>query len=278
MSYSPRDPRARRPWGMRRAGWHGLYLPAIYGSRSASEISDILNLVAGVSGTDFTPSNVWHCDEEGDTAPIVDFLGNVSLVSQGAGATRLTTGLYSGDRAALQVANSTTGCWRVGNATDINMTTNAFVFLVRIRFSAVGVGGWWLSKSSNTANGYFGFGFDNSGQPSVVMRATDATAANTTIFGNIADNAWRWILVGRTVTNALAWIRYGTSQSQAAFAAAKDIGNTTAGATFMMGINLFGTPVGGAPCAISHVVCLRGAAAENVYTNRVALAANMESV
>jgi hypothetical protein len=264
------QPVPNRKWGRTQS--------PIHEASSAAAVQAIARAQIGEPALDLTPTHGWHFDEAGaGTVQANDYVGSAHLVSQGVLATRVQAE-GPDDRAAVQILNQATGAWRCTDVNHVNMTTNAFAFAARIRFPVLGSGGWYLSKSSNAGNGYFGAGANNAPGLTMSVRATDATAAAASAASvpTYADNTWRWILVGRDTVGAIVWSASLLGTAETAFAAAKDLGNTTAGAYFGLWFNLFAGSAGGVTCDISDLLCWENAAARNVYLNRVEMSSALD--
>lgn len=273
---SPRSRYDRRPFAMsNRKGWRGMFMSGVQAARTASDVDALMKIAAGQAAQDFTPTHGWHFDEEGlGTGQANDFVGTAHLVSQGAQATRVSTGEYSGDRAATQVLNQAAGCWRTTDVNQCNFTNTAFAFALRMRFPVLGAGGWFLSKSDITANsGYFGIGATNGPALTMNCRSNDGvqTSNATATSTGYDDNAWRWVLAGRDITAAEVWVSSPLGEAVAAFLGTRNISNTNAGGYFGLWFNLFAGAIGGVTCDVSHMLCWEGAAARNVYLSRSTL-------
>ena len=263
-------PAPNKDWGSTRS--------PIYTARNAAEVDAIVRAQSGAA-VDFTPSFGWHFDEEGlGTAQANDYISNTAhLYSQGASATRVQGPTGSDDKAVTQVISTAAGAWRCNDVNHVDMTTGAFAFAARMRFSAAGAGAWFISKSSNLANGYWAIG-TTATQLSVSARATDATTAGTNTGAlNYYDNVWRWVLFGRETGTGLVWVYHPLANAQAFFANGKSVSNTTSGAYFGLWFNLFGTGIGGNTCDISELLCWKDAAANNIYNNRATLVTALEN-
>jgi hypothetical protein len=246
----------------------------IYAARSAAAVDTIMRAQSG-QNVDFSPAAGWAFDDTGlATTDAVDFVGGVTLASGGANAVRVQS-VSAIDRAVHIELGDVAGYWSNAASANLDVGTTAFAFAARVRFSAVGTGSFWLSKTSNTATGYYGAGLDGTGRLSCVVRATDATVASTSPVGNLADSVWRWLLLGRSITNAVIWACSELGTNTAAFLAAKDL---TTLARFGLWYNLFGTAQGGASGDVDHVLFFTGAPAENVFTNRLTLRTSMEAL
>lgn len=256
----------------------GKTRPPIYEAYTAAAADAVIRAQAAQPAVDFTPSAIFPFDDIGaSNANAVDTVGGVILASGGAGAARVASDDAAYARAVTQVKASLTGYWAASAKASLNFTTNAFAFAARIRFSSVGGGAWWLSKASNADQGYYAMGHNGDGTVGVAVRATDGTSAGASVAGNLADNAWRWVLFGRSITNAVVWACHTGGAGAAAFAAAKSLDNV-ANSFFGLWFNLFGTPQGGADCEIAHLLGFSGEPAENVYTHRLTLRTALETV
>ena len=140
-----------------------------------------------------------------------------------------------------------------------------------MKFTAkpAGIAGWLARGSS--ASAHYRATIDASGFPAMAAKQAGGET-QATVSVDVTDGAWRWVLCGRTVIGELLWITLDDGSATAAFLATKDLTN---------GVALFGlwdgNTAGGVTCQVDHLLAWVGAAAENVYTNRVALLAALDA-
>lgn len=256
------------------SGQRGRLRSPVLGARTPAEVNAIIQTLMGQFSTDYTPSYLWHFDETATADSGYDYGGtNAHLVPNGASATRVLGDTDPNSRAAHQVRASTSAYWKVSDSSLVNFTTEEFAFVARARFNGVGSGGWWMSKGSNTATGYFAAGLDVNGFPSLSVRATDSSTAAASLGSNVGDSTWRWILLGRNLPGAVVWVHAG-STAQSPFAAAKSLDTT---ANFGLWFNLFGTPQGGENVDVDMLMAFRNTAAQSIYDNRINLFSALSS-
>lgn len=214
------------------------------------------------SADDFTPTCFWNFDEGSGAA--TDYGGSVRPLQPQASATRVASDHGS---AGHQGLGNGAEHWRIDSNFALNFGTSAFAFAARVRFNAVGSGSFWLSKGSSSS--YYGAGLDGTGKISVLGKPIGLSVASAQLPTSYADGEWRWVLLGRTVTEEKLWIATASELATTAFTTDKDVSNNAV--QFGLWFNLFGTPGGGGNVDVDHLIAWTGAAAENVYAHRLSL-------
>lgn len=234
--------------------------PTIYEQLTAADVNTFLQGQTGDAVTNYSPAAFWTWNEASGNA--LDQVASNALVPAGA-ATRVASPQGNAGTTTLNVANY----WAVASNTAFNVGTSAWAYLARVKFTAVGGGSFWLSKGNSTA--YYAAGLDALGYISVLGKPSGAGAVVAQVSQNHADSAWRWVLLGRSVTSQVLWIGSSLGSASTAMLPAVDL-STTAN-NFGLYLNLFGTALGGATMQVDHLLAFTGAAAEGIYTNRALL-------
>lgn len=245
-------------------GASGAVTP-IYGDVGAADVSTYLQTLAASSG--YAPVAGWNFDVAGTTA--TDFCaGAIDLVQAGGAGTVASTH----GRAAPQTAAG--ALWQVADETKLNYGTVAVAYLFRFKLPAAPSGTVVLIGKGSTASPHIVGQISAAGFLSVHAKQSGGP---TTVEGtlNVADNAWHWGIVGRSLTDQLvrATVIGTGGDVSAAFANTIDISNATPGQAFALG-----PPSGGQmDCQYDHALVFTVADAENLLTNRVAILTALEA-
>lgn len=245
----------------------GASTSSIYTMVTAATVNAELKRIASTAD-DLTPDAIYNCDEVGGT--LTDY-GAGGYDMDGTGGA-LTVASAHG-RAAPQVTSG--ACWNVAGTDAYNFGLTAFAFAIRCTLSAPpGAGDFYFIGKGGAASAHYGLQHRQA-SGSVQWHMKQSGAPTAPDVGVSVTDVPVWILAGRTVTGQLAWITMAVGEASDVFANTKDLSTTS---------NTFGlcdlgvSPLGGANCSVDHLLIFSGVAAENVYTNRVALVAALELV
>ena len=207
---------------------------------------------------DFTPGGLWTFNDTGNDQLAPDYGGGGYDMDAGGGSSLVAS---PHGKAAPQTGGSG-GYWVTSDPTALEVTTVAFAFAARVKFTAkpAGLAGW-LARGA-LASAHYRLTIDASGFPAMAAKQAGAETV-ASVASDVTDSAWRWVLGGRTVTNELLWVHLFDGGATAAFVAAKDLTNGAA----LFGL-WDGSSAGGVTCQVDHLIAWTGAAAENVYTHR----------
>lgn len=235
----------------------------IYDQASLANVDTFIDGKIG-AGT-FTPIAGYSFDVDGS-----DFgAGGYDLTANGAADVTDSPHGKAGTEA------TTNGFWQAADATVFEFGTSAFAFVGRILVNAKPGGNAGFVAKGSSASAHYQVQITATG--TLRITAKESGAASVTAGTVDLEDAWVWFAAGRSVSGEVVWCTTdGDDATPAALTGTKDL--TNGAAIFEVGDGTAGGGVAsGVDCEIDHLLVFSGAAAEAIYTNRVALVAALEA-